>query len=136
MARKEVIDAVTARLAANWDENDAAIYDANSVETTTPAEGQPFIVLQFPLADTNRWPVNQRYYREEGSFRLVIHTERGSGTNVANEFADELADIFRDQTFGGVQCGVPSTPFFDDENDRGLYFVTSLVVPYTFNYSD
>jgi len=135
MARKEVVDAVRARLAANWDTNDAAIYDANS-QGSTPTEGDPFIIVQFPVAETVRWPVNQRYYREEGGFRILIHTERGSGDQLAHEFADEISDIFRDQSFGGVHCGVPSTPLFDDENDQGLYYVTSVVVPYTFNFSD
>jgi hypothetical protein len=135
MARKEVIDAVRARLEDNWDSGDAPIYDANS-EGSIPTDAGAFIVLQFPVSETTRWPLNQRYYREEGGFRIVIHTARGSGDQQAHEFADTLSDIFRDQTFDGVQCGVPSTPLFDDENDRGLYYVTSVVVPYTFNFQD
>jgi hypothetical protein len=129
------MDAVRARLAANWDEDDAAIFDANS-EGTTPSDGAPFIVIQFPVSETSRWPVDRRYYREEGGIRIVIHTVRGSGDQQALEWADTISDIFRDQTFSGVRCQVPSTPLVDDDADRGLYFATSVVVPYWYTFTD
>ena len=133
MARMEVITAVRARLAANW--SAAPVYDNNS-QGSTPEDASPFVILQFPLANTERWPVNQRYYVEEGAFRVVIHTQRGSGEDLALQWSDQIADIFRDQTFAGVECKVPSSPLLDDENDQGPYFATSLVVPYVYRYTD
>jgi hypothetical protein len=135
MAKKAVVEAVSARLAANWDENLAAIYDANS-QTSTPAGGEPFLVLQFPVADTERLPVNNRYYREEGAFRVVIHTEAGAGADKALEWGDQIAAIFRDQEFDGVVCLVPTSPLTHDDNEDGNYFVTSVVCPYRYDFAD
>jgi hypothetical protein len=133
MAKKAVVDAVRARLAANWNEADAAIFDANS-EGSTPADGTPFIILQFPVSDSEKPAVGTRHYLEEGAFRIVIHTQRGGGADQALQWGDTIAGIFRDLKFDGVECLVPSSPLTHDDNDQGQYFVASVVVPYRYQF--
>lgn len=132
MAHKALIDAVKARLGSTW--NGLAVVEMNR-QGETDAAGGEFIVLQFPASRTTRPTVNQPYYREEGGFRLVMNMNRGVGLDDVAAKADALAALFRDQTFSGVVCGVPSAPFFDDSNDQGAYFSAQIVVPYAFHYS-
>jgi hypothetical protein len=86
------------------------------------------------VADVNRWPVDTRYYREEGGFRLVLAVERGIGTAKIREWGEELAALFRDREFDGVTTQVPSEPFTDDLSDQGNYFMATMVVPYFYNF--
>jgi hypothetical protein len=65
----------------------------------------------------------------------VLQTRIGTGEALALTWMADLATLFRNQSFAGVVTQVPSSPFIDDSNDRGLYFVTALVVPFTYNFS-
>jgi hypothetical protein len=142
MARKAVSDAFYARLGSvvgdtrYWVASDATqvpVYN-NNATGSTPTDGSPFIVVQFPIASTERWPVSDRIYIETGTARLLIMTRRGSGTSKAHRWGDELADLFRDQNFAGVKCQVPTSPLTHDDNEEGGYHRTSVLVPYTFQF--
>jgi hypothetical protein len=50
------------------------------------------------------------------------------------QWADELADLFRDRNVSGVKFRQPTSPFIDDSNDEGNYYSLSIVVDYTFDY--
>jgi hypothetical protein len=133
MAKKHVIDAVDARLGAIWD--GLPVFGPNA-EGETPSDGTPFLMVQYPASDTRRVTVNSRVYREEGGFRIVLNEARGFGLAKTTERCEALATLFRDVSFGGVVCQVPSSPFIDDDNEDGNYFQVSIVVPYTFNFSN
>ncbi len=131
MAELQVIEAVQARLGQTWD--GIPVVEANTT-TKTPGDSSPFLLVQYPaVADRRRMAVNAEIYREEGAFRLVLNETRGIGLKQAMERCKRLDDLFRDQSFGGVVCQVPSSPFVDDDNEDGNYFQVSVVVPYTFN---
>jgi hypothetical protein len=132
MASRHVEEAVEQYLTANWAQSVVIVENAQG---EAPQDGSPFLRLQFPLSNTNRWPVNQRYYREEGAFRIVIAVERGSGTQKIREWGETLAALFRDREFNGIETQVPSEPFTDDLSDEGNYFVGSMIVPYTYNFT-
>jgi hypothetical protein len=57
MAHKAVEDAVDAYLAAHW--STCPIFTENS-EGSTPVDGSPFIIVQYPVANTERATVGQR----------------------------------------------------------------------------
>lgn len=136
MASKTVEDSVDAYLAANWPYMaDCPIFVENE-QGEIPFDGSAFLKLQYPVANVDRFLVEDRGYREEGGFRVLIHVQRGAGTDTIRQYGSELARLFRDQTFNGVECLVPSEPFTDDANDEGLYFVGSVVVPYRFYFRD
>lgn len=136
MASRTVEDAVDAYLAANWTHiADCPIYVENE-QGEIPADGSAFLKLQYPVANVSRFVVSDRGYLEEGGFRILIHVQRGAGTDTIRQYGSELAAMFRDQTFDGVECLVPTEPFTDDQNDEGLYFVGSVVVPYRFYFRD
>jgi hypothetical protein len=131
MANKQVIDAVEARLGPVWD--GLEVFGANTVGEP-PSDGTPFLMVQYPVSDSRRMPINSRTYREEGGFRIVLNETRGLGLNQAMTRCDALGDLFRDRSFDGVVCQVPSSPLIDDDNDDGNYFQVSMVFPYTFNF--
>jgi len=143
MPRKTVSDAFYARLGPldvdgtrHWTSVDSTavpVFDNNS-KGSTPSNGAPFIVLQFPVVSTERWPVNQRVYIETGMARILIMTQRGSGTEEAERWGDEIADLFRDQAFAGVKTQVPDAPTLHDDNEEGNYHRTSVLVPYTYQF--
>lgn len=130
MAHRDVEIAVEARLRAG---TTLPVFVEN-VMAEAPADGSEFIVLQFPVASVERWPISQRVYREEGAFRLVLHVPTGTGTDRIRELGEELASIFCDQTFSGVRCRVAGPPFVDDSPDGPLIWA-SIVVPYDFTFS-
>lgn len=133
MAHPTAVAAIEARLAANW--SATPIVGANTT-SSPPADGSPFVVVDYPLSNTQRISTNTRLYREEGGFRLVLHAERGTGLT-AQAQAEQLAAIFRDQKFGtglAVNTLAPESPIVDDRNDEGNYFLLITVCPYTFDY--
>ncbi|WP_020178085.1 phage tail terminator-like protein [Methylopila sp. M107] len=132
MAHPSVITAVTSRLETYW--NRSPIFAPN-VEGDAPEDGSPFVKLQFPASDKARPILNRRFYREEGGVRIVIAVEIGEGIAKASAWAEELATLFRDRKFSGVQTFVPGDIYVGDENDSGNYFITALVVPYAFNFA-
>jgi hypothetical protein len=133
MASKYVEEAVETYLAANW--SDCPVLTENE-EQEAPADGSPFLVVQFPVADSRRPPLYTRVYREEGGFRILINVERGGGTTKMRQYGDDLVQLFRDVEFDGVKCRTPTEVFTDDESDRGNYWVGSLVVPYECNHDE
>ena len=132
MASKHAEQAVQTYLTSNW--ASAPVLTENTLGEA-PSDGSPFVRLQFPIAETSRWPIDQRYYREEGGFRLIIAVERGIGTEKVRQWGEELATLFRDRTFDGVTTQVPSEPFTDDLSDQGNYFLATMIVPYTYDHT-
>lgn len=137
MPRKAVYDAVHARLegarlTAPWAA--CKIFEANK-ERETPKDGSPFILVQFPASSAGS-PVLERFFREEGGIRIVIHVESGTGVSQGLSWADDIATLFRSRRFGGVETKVPTSTPLDDGNDAAVYFRVSVVVPYTFNFRD
>lgn len=130
MAHKEVEIAVEARLRAG----SALPVFVENVVAEPPADGSAFLILQFPFASVERWPVNQRVYRETGGFRLVLHVPSGTGTDTIRDLGEQLAALFCDQTFGGVRCRVPGAPFVDDSPEGALIWA-SIVCPYEFVFT-
>jgi hypothetical protein len=136
MAHSAVVSAVKTRL-ATWESIDECpLIDMNDATGGSPPAGTPFIYVQFPVSATQRMTVNESLNREEGGFRFVLHEERGAGTVRLQRWGNEIAALFRRQTFDGVETRDPTSPFFDDSNDQGSYFIATVVVPYVFNFRD
>jgi len=127
MAHPSVTTAVNARLAANW--NLTRILKLNE-ETQTPGEGSPWVRVEFPVSRNSK-PILGRYGRESGGFRIAVATEIGSGLTKSNDYCEQIAAIFNDITFAGVECRDAS---INEGRDDGSYFIASVIVPYFFNY--
>lgn len=136
MARASVVEKVEAVLTAEW--NGAPVFGENTVGST-PDDGSPFVVVQYPLVRSSQpglGTIGQRLFRDEGAFRVVIHVERGAGANRGRQWADEIAAIFRGRDLDGVlQTWAPSAPVTDDRNAEGNYYILSFAVPYTHDYA-
>lgn len=133
MASKAVVDAVKTRLTANWT---ATPIVGINVTGETPADGSPFLTVQYPVAGSRHVgmaDIGNRTFREEGVIRLVLSARRGRGQAQALQWCDQLATLFRAQQFGGVTCRVPSPPIDNDDNESGKYFVLSIAVPYFYD---
>lgn len=132
MAHKKVEEAVEARLRANW--TASAIFAEND-EASAPGDGSSFVTLQFPFSETRRWSMGTRLHREEGRFRVVISIPTGTGKATVRDWGDQLAALFRDAKFGGVQCKSPGSPATIDDGEGG-YHVAAFTVPFTFNFRE
>jgi hypothetical protein len=132
MPRKAVVDAVEARLGATW--SGLPVWGANN-QGEPPGDGSEFVMVQYPVAETRRMSLGTRRYREEGAIRFVIHAQRGFGAGRALTLADDIAELFRDVTFDGVETRRPSSMPIGNDNDRGNYFVASVTVPYAFDFT-
>lgn len=133
MAHASVVEAVEAKLAAEWSQ--CPVVGINTVGEA-PQDGSPYLLVQYPAASTARVAVNEGYYREEGGIRFVMHLSPGEGIARANLWAGILARMFRYAEFGGVKTEAPTSPFYDDSNDAGAYFLATVLVPYTYDYED
>lgn len=134
MARQAVCDAVEAHLSANWSR--AAIFGENS-EGLTPADGSPFVVVQYPFVSSSQISIGapgNNVWRDDGAFRVVIHVARGSGTKIGRQWADEISALFRGKDLGVLQIGAPTAPVTDDRNAVATYYVLSFSVPYSHDY--
>ena len=133
MAKKAVMDAVALRLAP-WIPTHCPVLGPND-SADAPVDGSPFLMVQYPVANTERWAVNQKFYREEGGIRLVLHMRRGSGTETMMTWIESLWLLFNDAEFSGVESKTPSSPLITDDNEEGVYNRASIVVPYFYNFS-
>jgi hypothetical protein len=132
MPAKAVVDAVEARIGSTW--NGIPVQGVN-LKGDVPDDASSFIVVQYPLANSRRLGL-ARHFMEEGIVRIVINGERGRGTGPLLEWQDDLATLFRDRTFDGVETGTPDKSPLDDSNDLGSFYQLRLIVPYTYQYSD
>ena len=134
MARSEVVDAVRDRITGNW--TTAPLFDENS-GGSTPADGSAYIDLQFPFSTNERISFGvpgANTHREEGAFRILINVARGSGGETGRLWGDQLAALFRDKHFDGVETFSPDSASSDDSNENGQYFTYAVVVPYRFDF--
>lgn len=134
MARIEVVSAVERRLENLW--TNCPVFDEN-VQGSTPADGSPFLQVQFPYAATERITFGApgaNVYREEGAFRLLIQIERGTGGRRGRRWAAELEAMFLGKHFDGVETFAPQTASSDDSNEDGQFFTYAVAVPYRFDY--
>lgn len=131
MAHKNAEEAIEARLRANW--THCRIFTEN-LEEEQPTAGEPFLQLQFPFSDVQRWSVGTKLYREEGAFRITMSIPRGTGTQTIRDWGEELRNIFLDQKFDGVDCKVPSDPFSDDRSDAGSFYVAYIACPFIYQW--
>lgn len=131
MASAAVEELVGAYIQGSWTR--APIFPENS-EGDTPADGSPFVVLQYPMSNVERVTLTDPCYRETGEIQVKINVRRGDGTQTIREWGSELAALFRDKKFGSLTYGVPSEPFTNDASDEGMYFRGSMLVPYTYYF--
>jgi Bacteriophage related domain of unknown function len=134
MAHPTVVAEVEARLAANW--TATPIVPANTLGTTEGL-GEPFVIVDYPVANSERSAVNDRLYREEGGFRILLYMPRGIGLTQGGTWSEALAAIFRDQKFGAglaLNTLAPDPPITDDASDEGNFFLFATIVPYVFEY--
>lgn len=134
MARQSVCDAVEAYLAAHWSE--AEIFGENS-EGSTPTDGSPFVVVQYPYVTSRQISVGtpgNNVWRDEGAFRIVIHVERGVGTKVGREWADQIAALFRGKDLGVLRTWAPTAAVTDNRNPAETYYILSFSCPYSHDY--
>jgi hypothetical protein len=129
MAKKAITDAVAARLAANW--TTTSILKINE-DMGTPADGSPWIRLQFPVSNDIQ-TILGRGYRASGAFRIVVATRVGEGLTDSMTYCEQIATIFRNQKFDGVQC---LTPTIGEGIDDGSYFIATVIVPFRYEYRD
>jgi hypothetical protein len=130
MPAKAVADAVQARLTANWTNTVVVDYDTNAY----PPDLDAFLVHQYPVVNGAK-PVIDRLFWEEGGIRFVLNVRRGIGLVQGLEWSDELAALFREVTFDGVQCFETSGPIIDDTIEEGDWISYAVIVRYRYEYT-
>lgn len=133
MAKKAVVDAVEARLQERF--SACPVFGIN-LQGETPEDGSTFVQVQYPVANTTTMDLAGTYYREEGAIRIIVNAQRGAETAAGLTLADDLAALFRNKKFGGVQTFAPSSPVIDDRNEEGMYFALSFAVVYQYDFTD
>jgi hypothetical protein len=121
--------AFNARLTANWTETPIV----DSVLPIEPPQVPAFLVLQYPVTNASK-PVLQRTYWEEGAARLVLNVDVGAGLTYGLGLADQLATLFREVKFDGVETFSTSPPILREPMDEGTWFELSVIVPYRFEF--
>lgn len=132
MAHQTVEAVIETYLRANWTRCEIRVENSGQ---EPPDDGAEFLKLQFPYEGTERWAVNQRYYRATGGFRLVLAMKSGLGMATIRQWGGELRALFLDKKINGVECLVPAAPIIDGDYDKGPYILVAIVVPYFFNFT-
>jgi len=134
MASIAVINAVAARLAAEW--HACPVVDSDRPDTPPP-DGSAFLAVEYPLPGSGRQmsigaPGNN-VWRETGGIRFLISVPQQDGKIPGIVLADQLAALFRGRNFDGVQTDAPGPPVVDRSRTSGNYIVVAFVVPYQFD---
>lgn len=130
MAGKVVVDAVTARLKANW--TLCAVVDDDTTGQG-PGDGSAYVTLEFPVAVENQITIGSpgaNVFRESGAFRIKLVSPTGVGLAQPTDWIDQLRAIFRGKQFSGVTTYAPSPSVIDNSNYLAGKFVISSSVPY------
>jgi hypothetical protein len=108
----------------------------SAIVSGQPKNGdQAFIVLQYPVVNGSK-PTIGRHYFEEGAARLVLNVRRTAEMEDALALADNLASIFRDKTFHGIETFTTSPPIVNDTTNDGNWFSLSVIIPYRYQFDD
>lgn len=130
MAGKVVVDAISARLAANW--TLTAIVDDDTTGQGT-GDGLPYVTIEYPVSVENQITVGSpgnNVFRESGAFRIKLISPTGQGLSQPLAWIDLLRAIFRGKQFSGVTTYAPSPGAVDNSNYVGGKFIISSSVPY------
>lgn len=131
--------AIEARLRANWTDCDIVVGGNDTFKPPTGPQGQllPYVRLVFPGAVSRQQGIGspgRNAWREDGAFQVIVAVPTASGEATAREWCDQIAAIFRGQTFGGaVVCYGPHTPV-PAVGPAGGYFRMSFGVPYAWQF--
>lgn len=134
MAQQAVVDAVIARLQANWTSTPLILPNQDA---EPPAAGSAFVTVQFPTGKETfigMAAAGSRTMRETGTVRIVVSVPTGQGLDVGLEYCGTLASLFRLQTFSGVVCFEASPPIDNDSGDDGNYWVLSTSISYQYDF--
>lgn len=121
--------AILARLRANWTTTPIVV-DNEDAQPPQPPTG--FVAIEFPGGVADQITIGapgENLFREAGAFMLHVFVPRGTGLDTARDWADQLAVIFRAQTFGGVRCWAPFPPH-ESARSEGNFYSISFGVPY------
>lgn len=97
--------------------------------------GNLFILVQYPVANTDR-TTHSLSFVEEGAARIVINAQRGVGLEDSIKLGEDIGNLFRAKKINGIEFKAPTSPLVHDDNDDGLYFKTSVVIPYVYHFDD
>lgn len=133
MASKAVMDAVAARVAANWTR--ATVFTSN-LEAEVPSDLSPFLVIEYPIGNEGQITIGatgSNIFREMGAIRFVLCVRAGSGLDPWTQYVDELRALFRAKQFEGVNTWAADPPVINDQSDVAGYFELAFAVPYYFD---
>lgn len=133
MAHIDAITAIETYLASVWT---ATPVIGVLTDTPRPRGDAPFLLVDYPVTNTemaSHGDPGNNVWRDEGTFRIRVHQPKAKSQLAARQ-SSEIAALFLGKTIGGVQCWGSSEGPLDDENDNGLFYVTSVVVPYDFDH--
>lgn len=134
MASAAVIAAVKARQEASW--TTAPVKYPNEPYDLT-ADPVPFVEVDFPIAASDQRDLGdpgRNFFRDLGTIRFIINTQNNVGTDLATQYANELADLFRAKVFGGLITYAPSPPVY--LGAEGNYASWSISVPYKYDHQE
>ena len=130
MAGKVVVDAVAARLIANWALTPIIDDDSSGLGT---GDGSPYVTIEYPVSVENQITIGapgNNVFRESGAFRIKLISPTGTGLSQPLAWIDQLRAIFRGKQFGGVTTYAPSPGVVDNSNYVAGKFIISSSVPY------
>jgi hypothetical protein len=96
-----------------------------------------FVEVDFPIAESDQASLGApgaNKFRDLGTIRFIINTPNDIGTDLATQYAGELATLFRAQAFDGVITYAPSPPVYLGAD--GNYASWSISVPYKYDHQE
>jgi len=115
--------------------NDPPLFPAIEAGQPPGVGTDAWVVLQYPVVNGSH-PVLQRHYCEEGAARFVLNVRRTVEMDTALGLADDIAGIFRDRKFHGIETFTPSGAIVNDTSNEGNWFSLSVIVPYRYQFDD
>ena len=133
MPSKSVSEAFEARLLLWPNLSACPLVDLNEV-SEVPAP--PYLEIEWPVGTEERMSVGSpAVFRERGGARfiLTVATNKQGWKAQVGAWAEELRDLFRAKSFGGVETDEASPPVFDDRNKDGTKYHVPFAVAYRYD---
>jgi hypothetical protein len=112
-----------------WANKDACPLSRLNEDNSSPLPA--FTELELPIRNEDIPAVG--VYRDNGVFRPVIHVLSLDGVDEATGWVEELRNLYRGATFGGLRCSWATGATFDRNNRRGAFYVLPFLIHYDFD---
>ena len=111
--------------------------DLVAPNTPAPEQQAGFVLMDIHFFNSSQKDIGtgivDRGYRTNGMIVVRIFAPKNDGVSLSAQYADDIAEIFRGQTFNGVVCFAPIVDRGREATEMGNYWLKTLTCEFYYD---